>query len=255
MKIRNLILAVGIAGIALLITQGCSSSKNITDTQLSDKWVLKSIDGKSVGQAFENSIPHITLNTSTKQISGNSGCNNFNGIFSYVNGKFSAPNLASTMMACVFKNEEPLFMAYLAEKSTLSIENGDLIFTQNNQPVLVFARAQPLGASDLAGTWTLSLMEGRSPDFDFIGTIPTLEFNFFDNSITGNAGCNRYNSSFQLKDNIITIERPVTTRMMCENMAGENKFVNLLPGESNLEIENNWLYLKRNGIVVMAFSK
>ena len=251
MKISNLLLL----GIASLIIQGCSSLGNIMDTQLSNKWVLKSINGKSVEQAFEKSIPYIVINAGSSQISGNSGCNNFNGSFSYANGKFSAPNLASTMMACIFKNEEPQFMSFLAGESSLSIKNEDLIFTQNNRPVLVFTKAQPFGANDLAGMWTLTYLEGRSASMDFANVVPTIEFNFSENRVSGTAGCNRYSGSFQLKDNTVTITPLMMTKMMCGNIEGENKFANLLPGESKLVVENGVLYVKRNDLIVMSFSK
>ena len=254
MKIRNLFLLLG--GSAALFFTACSSSQNLTDAQLSNKWMLKSIKGTNAGQAFEQSVPYVVINASSNRISGNSGCNNFNGGYAYQNGQFSAPNLAGTMMACIFQNEEPLFLSLLKNTSSLSIVNEELIFTQNNTPVLVFSKAQPLGANELSGTWKLLYLEGRSSGMDFTNTIPTLEFNFSENKLSGTTGCNRYNATFTLNDNILKVMPLAMTRMACENMEGEAKFVNLFSGDFDLEIQNNnVLHLKRNGIFVMSFSK
>lgn len=252
MKICNVFLVFAIAVIAL---QSCSSAKNVTNAQLNEKWILKTIENKPAVEVFEHKIPFIIFNFDAEKVSGNSGCNSFNGKFSYNNGIFEAPNLASTMMACIGKNQEPLFHELLGKPSTLSIKNGELIFSQNNQPVLVFTKALPLSAIELTGSWKLESMEGKSANFDFPEKVPTLLFDFSSNRISGNAGCNGYNAPFSLSNNVLEVQPLMTTKMMCGQMDGETKFVNLLPGKNDLELDGTRLILRRDNKTIMIFSR
>lgn len=252
MKALKLIAIVMLAGFAL---QSCSSTKNVTKAQLTDKWVLKTINNVPASQVFTNGLPYLLFNFDINQVSGKGGCNTFSGKFTYNGGEFRAPNLASTMMACPGIDQESTFYSLLGETSKLSIMNGDLIFSQNDKPVLVFSRAMPLTAADLSGVWIMESMEGKSANSDFSVKAPTLELNFMDNRVSGSAGCNTYNAPFTLMKNVLDVKPMITTRMACEDMKGETKFVNLLPGRSDVDIENNMLVIRRDNKTIMTFRR
>ncbi|MCD7973121.1 MAG: META domain-containing protein [Candidatus Azobacteroides sp.] len=239
----------------VLAMGSCTSTQYVPSSQLADKWVLKSINNRNATDAFSQTIPYITFNFDDNQVSGNAGCNAFSGKFSYIDGNFSAPNLVSTQMACTGTNEEDLFLRLLRNPSYLTMVNGDLIFSQNANSVLVFSRAQGLSTNDLSGTWELETMEGRSTDLDSFQHTPTLEFNFSDGRISGNAGCNQFNASFTLNNNTLDVQPLATTRMACDKMEGENKFSGLLAGRSTIDFENNLLILRRNNNMIMTFKR
>jgi len=252
MKTFKLIAVVMITAMAIA---GCSSTKNVSKSQLSDKWILKSMNNIPASQVFTHQIPYLIFNFDIDKVSGKGGCNTFGGKFTYNGGEFSAPNLVSTLMACPGVDKEGAFYDLLGKTSKLSIMNGDLIFSQNDKPVLVFSRAMPLTASDLAGEWTLETIEGSSANTDFKTKYPTIKLNFADNRISGSAGCNTYSGPFTLSKNVLEVGALITTRMACEDMKGENKFVKLLPGRSDIEIENGKLVIRRDNKMIMSFGR
>lgn len=238
-----------------LLMANCSSTKHVSKSQLTDKWILKSINNRPVSQAFPNKTPYLLFNFQIDQVSGNGGCNTFTGKFTYNGGTFQAPNIASTMMACIDTNDESLFFELLGKPSKLSIMNGELIFSQDDKPVLIFTRAEPLGAVELEGGWKLASIEGSSVSPDQDGRIPTIIFDFATHRVNGNTGCNTYNSTFSLSKNVLDIKPLVTTRMACPNMDAENKFVNLLHGVTDIDLENDMLVLRRDNKTIMTFVK
>lgn len=237
----------------MFISVGCSSSKNVTKAQLEDKWVLKTINNMPANQVFRDKVPYMIFNFGIEQVSGNAGCNVFSGKFIYENGMFNASNLITTQMACLNGNDEAVLLQLLNKPSKLSLMNGDLLFAQEGQPVLVFTRAKPLGAADLVGTWKLQSLEGKSVDDTDL--VPTLEFDFVGKKISGNAGCNTYNAPFTLSKNVINIKPMITTRMACDKMDQENSFVNALKGRVDIDIENNNLVLRRDNKTIMVFTR
>lgn len=240
---------------AALILQSCGSNRELTKTQLSDKWILKSMNNRNANELFTEKTPTLIFNFGTEQVSGNAGCNTYIGRFVYNNGEFRAPNLALTQMACVGGSNEPDFVRLLGNTSKLSIMNGDLIFSQNNMPVMTFYRARPVTPSDISGTWRLQTIDGKDAMSEFNGRIPTMVLNFSDNKITGNAGCNDYNGTFTLSNNVMEIGPFVTTRMSCDNMEAESKFINMLPGRVDVEFENNLLTIRKDNKAIMVFRR
>jgi len=238
-----------------LIFQSCGSTKEVTQAQLSDKWVLKSMNNRNANELFADKIPTLIFNFGTEQISGNAGCNTYIGKFTYNKGELKAPNLVLTQMACFKKNSEPEFINLLGNTSKLSIMNGDLIFSQNNKPVLVFYRDKPVTASDLGGAWKLQTMDGKDAMTEFKDKVPTMMFNFTENKITGNAGCNDYNTTFTLSNNVLEIGPFITTRMSCENIEAESKFINMLPGRVDVDFENNLLTIRKDNKTIMTFRR
>lgn len=241
---------------ALLMLCSCNSTKSIPASQLADKWVLHTINGKGASEVFTQTIPFILINPEIGQLSGNSGCNTFSGKYSYTKDLFAAPNLAVTQKACLKANAEPLFLELLAKTSHIFLSNdGELVFVQENMPVMVFSKGPVVAENDLAGSWELQNMNGESAAATFSANIPTLTFNFSEKRISGSGGCNRYNGPFTFAGNELDVKQLVTTRMACENMDGENTFINLLQGVSELQIENGVLLVKRNTLPVLSFVK
>ncbi len=243
------------AAIAVFALQSCGSTKPVTKAQLADKWVLKSINNRSVSEVFPDKTPYILFNFDIEQISGNGGCNMFSGKFTYSGGEFTAPNLASTMMACPAMEGENMLHKLLNNKSKLSLMNGELVFSQDDKPVMVFTRAQPLGAADLSGTWKLQSINGKSVSSDDAPQMPTLEFNFAQNRVSGNTGCNTYNGAFTLNKNVLDLKPLVTTRMACADMKMESDFVKTFVGRIDIDKEGDMLVLRKDNKTIMTFAR
>jgi len=238
-----------------LASVGYASADNVPESQLEGKWMLKSINNRNVNDVFTNRMPYLIFNFDIEQISGNSGCNSYSGKFKYSGGNFEAPNIASGDMSCPGMSDEAQLIKLLNEKSKLSIMNGELIFSQDNQPVLVFYRATPLTSSDLMGTWKLNSIDGKDVDSDFAAKMPTLQFNFANNKVFGTAGCNDYSADFTLANNVLEIKPMITTRMACDDMDGETKYVKAFTGRVDADMENGMLVLRKDNKEIMTFKK
>lgn len=251
---KNLKISLALMLISLM-SFGYASANDVPESQLEGKWILKTINNRTVSELFTNKTPYLIFNFDIEQISGNSGCNAFSGKFKYSGGDFEAPNIATGNISCPRSSDEATLIKLLNEKSKLSILNGELIFSQDDKPVLVFYRARPLTSADLTGVWRLKSIDGDDVDSGFANRIPTLEFNFLNNRLSGTAGCNTYTADFTLAKNVLDIRPLVTTRMACDNMDGENKFVKAFTGRLDADIENNVLVLRKNNEEVMTFTR
>lgn len=252
MKNLRLTIALMIIG---LMSFGYVSADDVTKEQLKGKWMLKSINNRSAHELFTNRTPYLIFNFDVEQISGNSGCNTYSGKFKYSGGNFQAPNIASGKMACPGSSDEATLISLLNKSSKLSIMNGELIFSQDDKPVMVFYPAKPLTNADLTGTWKLQSIDGKDVDSDYAAKIPTLEFDFMNGRLSGSAGCNNYNANFTLEKDVLDLKPLVTTRMACDDMDGETKFVEAFTGRIDLGLENNVLVLRKDNKEIMTFTK
>lgn len=243
-----------------LFMMGCSSTKNISKVSiasLTDKWVLTTINGTDVSEAFPDKTPTIKFDFENNRVFGNSGCNSYTGGFTYdiTKGEFQASQIAGTMMACPNASQEPVYTKLLSQPSKLTLVKGQLIFTQGGKQVLVFEKEKPLGKEELAGTWNLQSLQGASTSINFKSSTPTIEFDFTANKVKGNAGCNNYNATFKLVNNVLTIGPAMSTKKACPDLEGETKLLKALTGVINVEIENGLLTFKRDGLTLMRFQK
>ena len=72
---------------------------------------------------------------------------------------------------------------------------------------------------------------------------PTIIFDESAKTISGNAGCNNYSSTFIIKDDLLSFGLVISTKMMCSNMNIEKAFPNCLQKTHHYKIENNELIL------------
>lgn len=238
-----------------MMTQSCKSLKNSASNAYSGTWILTSLNGELASDAFKQTIPTMTLDFSTKKIYGNSGCNRYTGAFSFEKDILSAPNVATTMMACFELNKESDFTQMIAGKNSLSLNNGVLTFSQNGRVVATFIKG--IDTSTLFGEWVLESIAGEDMKalFPIASKYPSLQFDIADGRVSGNAGCNRYNGSYELKGTSIKVGPLMTTRMACENLTGENKFTQALEGENKISVNETVLVFSKDGKETLKFVK
>lgn len=235
--------------------QSCKSVKSVSLTDLEGTWNLKTLNGVEAKSVFEGPIPFAKFDVKQSHISGNAGCNNYTGGFTYEKGLFSAPNSAVTMMACMHANKETEFLKALREPSKLSLsEVGTLIFTQDGKETLVFEKSLAVAEADLAGVWTLEKIDGGVvADLFSKEKLPTIEFK--DGRLGGHGGCNRYNGQYKLEGNVVKVGPLMSTRMACDFIDGEGKLMKALEGDSKLVVEGNTLSFVKEGVSVLVFKK
>lgn len=265
---RNLISAtILVATITLIFgLQSCNSVKPINESDLAGYWTLKTLKGEDSKTAFTNTIPSLQFNFDENTLSGNGGCNTFGGGFTLTEqNSFSAPNLISTMMACIDANKEPeFFMALSTPDLVLSIdEDNVLTFTKDNEVVLQFVKGEApketastsiVNTETLAGTWDLTSIAGGDVATLFTNGTPTIEFSD-DGKVFGNAGCNTYRSSYTQEENTITFGPLMSTKMACPSLKGEDLFTSLLSSPLQVGLNGDKLTFSKDGNVVLEFTK
>jgi len=126
--------------LAVFVFQSCGNNNAPQPSELEGFWILKSLNGKEAKAEFKGALPTVQFNFQDSLISGTSGCNRYNGKFTYNKGKLSAPNLATTQRLCIDANSEPQFLSAIGNTNKLSIENGILVFTYDSKVVLEFVK-------------------------------------------------------------------------------------------------------------------
>lgn len=116
-------------------------SQNSIEPTLNGKWVLLTLNGKTYTNPRDiNRKPYIEFSTNELRISGNTGCNNFNGNFAMEENRLKiGPTLAMTKMGCLDTFESQFIDALVAIDSYQFFTQKLILFTKGKQ-VFVFER-------------------------------------------------------------------------------------------------------------------
>lgn len=266
---KNFKLAAFIMVFAAMMAFGLQScgTQPLDKSKLDGYWVLTELNGKDAKELFKGSIPTIEFNLADTLVSGNAGCNRYFGKFDINDqNEFLAPNLASTMMTCVYENQEPLFIETLSKPATIAInEKGELTLTnKENVVVIKFTKGEkpeekeataPVTMENLIGKWILKSMADKNVSDLFKDKMPTIEF-ANDSTVNGYAGCNNYRSKYEInEESVITFGSLMSTKMACPSLDGENQFSIILSTPSQVTINDSILSFIKDGINVAEFSK
>lgn len=121
--------------------------------------------------------------------------------------------------------------------------------------ILQSCQSKKVEAADLAGYWVLKSLDGIQGKESFKGALPTIEFNFENNTISGTGGCNRYSGGFTLVDNKFAAPNLASTDMLCFEENKEHDFLQALAKSSDISLEGNILKFTLNGVVILEFEK
>ena len=225
MRVRSvatmvMLLALPLAACASSNDSGSGGAASAPAQSLADTaWDLAQYApaGKSELTPVPNGVK-ATAEFTTDQISGSSGCNRFTGGYTTDGSTIDIGPLASTAMACVGEAMavEADYLARLDEAATFSIGDGTMTLSDKaGQVVLSYTVAVPI---TLTGTnWSANgINTGTDAVSSLVaGTTVTAVFGD-DGTLSGNAGCNTYNGTYEVSGKSMTIGPLATTRMACE---------------------------------------
>lgn len=246
--------------------EGCG--RYVPDYRLNRNWILKKSGDSSVSDS-ENlkSIPELSFDIEAGRFSGSGGCNRITGkvISAYNSIKFENP--ASTMMFCPGMEKEKSFLEALRRTTQYLIIRNELYLSNPDKILLVFQdtvsglKERNFLADDtlreykLHDIWVLDSLYGVKAGTENFGkTLPLIEINISEQKITGTGGCNRIFGNFKIDGDKIKIGPMSSTRMYCEGV-NESEFLTGLQDADSWEIENNRLYLLKDGIPVVILKK
>lgn len=255
---------MAIVAIAFLFSS-CKETKELSQSDLDGYWVLKTLNGKDAKTLFAGALPTLEFNFTDSLVAGTGGCNRYTGKFTYEKGIFKAPNLAVTQMLCTEDNQEPEFLLALTNKeSGLSLENGVLKFTYSGVVTLEFekgttqAKEEPAkpSAETLKGNWNLKTIDGVDAKTKFKYEVPSLTFDFAENRVYGNDGCNNYNAGFSLNDHTLILGGIISTRKACPDMESGYQFTQAISDTSIVTLPSEKiLQVSKNGVILLELEK
>jgi heat shock protein HslJ len=244
-----------LAIIVSLALSACSQVKQTTNPLTGTSWLLVDLNGQSI-------LPDtmITLNFGAEKISGTDGCNNFSTSYKVNGEKINiGKDVTSTMMACPdpVMQQASTYIAALTQSSSYEINGEQLTLVDSGGKTLATFKMQK---SELGGTsWIVTgYNNGNQAVVSvIIDTELTAEFSI-DGSISGSAGCNTYNASFETTGKSIKIGQAATTRKMCAEPAGvmeqETQYLTALGTAATYIIDGNKLELRTSdGALAVQF--
>ena len=156
------------------------------------------------------------------QVTGNTGCNNYNGTYDVDGNRISFGPMASTLMACPppETEQEQGYLSALGMVSTFAVD-GDNLEMMNEAGEVVLAYEAMESVSLTATPWIVSRYNnGRGGMTSvIIGTEITANFTE-DGVVSGSAGCNSYNAPFEAEEDMISIGLVAVTQKLCSEPEG-----------------------------------
>lgn len=121
-------------------TQNVNNESQTLNLELSGTYTLEYIDGTNIDEGFPNKKPTLTLESITKKLTGNTGCNTMFGSFTTEQNKVTFSGLGMTKMFCEGVKEKE-YTASLEKVSTYRFDNNKLsFFDTNGKELLRFTR-------------------------------------------------------------------------------------------------------------------
>lgn len=120
--------------------KGCG--EYVPDTRLHGKWLIVKADTLLITQDdFERKQPELNIDIYEGKVSGNDGCNGFNGGVQSRENEITFGMLASTMMACPNMDISSVITSTFVNKKLSYTLNNQLVFLEGEKEVMSLKRA------------------------------------------------------------------------------------------------------------------
>lgn len=215
------------------------------------RWTLVSYQD-STG-ATVDAIPGVdaAIQFADGSVGGTAGCNSFSGSYTTDGNTLTIGPMASTMMACLENNimeQEAAVQANLPAAATYTIEGDTLtIANADGETTLTFQATEPIS---LTGTnWVATSYNNGNEAVVSLIADSTITADFGeDGTLSGNAGCNQYTTSYTVDGDAITIQPAASTMMFCESPEGvmdqETLYLQALSTAATYQIDGTTLTLR-----------
>jgi heat shock protein HslJ len=203
----------------------------------------------------------VTARFKVGELSGNAGCNRYFGSYTLgTDNRLSIPApVGATMMACAppVSEQERQYLSDLSAVVAFQLEDELLrLLDVNHKTVLEYTAVKPLA---LEGTpWVAAGINNGRGGVVSTATTRLATARFKDGTVSGHAGCNTYNATYEVTGNRISLGPAMTTRMHCAEpdgiMAQEQEYLAALSRAQNYELTDNGLKLRDdNGSLQVNF--
>ena len=198
----------------------------------------------------------ISLNFGTDgRLSGNAGCNTYNGGYEASGTALKIGPLVSTQMACDqpagVMEQEQQYLAALQNSATFEIVGDTLTIRDASGAMQVVAKVNaPAGLSGTA--WNVTMYNNGKQAVVGLITYSTVTLDFStQGQVSGNSGCNTYNGGYETKGDQLKVGPLASTRMFCDKPAGvmdqEQQYLAALQNAATYEISGSNLTIRDAG--------
>jgi len=125
---------------------------------------------------------------------------------------------------------------------------------------LILSACSPVNTSLDGSSWTLRSYQDDTGETINILPRSTITAHFQANTVTGIAGCNNYNASYQASRNKLSFGSVAATKKICNTPLGimqqENAFLNALNSTTSYKLKSNSLEMTDSrGNTLLVFRK
>jgi heat shock protein HslJ len=248
---RTLVVTVLAPAVVLLLASACGDDDSSGDNDASDlartSWTLASatIDGDdtpAVGTAT------LDFGADGESLTGSTGCNQFAGTYTQ-DGDALTLNLGPvTLAACTdaaLTAQETAILAHLPEVASFS--SGEQLALEDSSGDTLLSYVA--GMSTIEGTsWTATGVNNGTGGVESSAATESITAEFgSDGALSGFAGCNTYNATYELSDDGgIAITAVSSTRMACEDalMTLEGQYLTALEKAATYTLSGDTLTLR-----------
>lgn len=228
--------------VLMFLAAGCSSSQqaNLPGTN----WQVGTMGGAPV---IAGSAPTLSFGTDLS-VSGWDGCNRFAGVYKVDGSSLTITLGPSTLMACPedVMSQAATFTKGLGETASYRMDKANLVL-RNASGADLMDLAVVVPASLTGGTWNATMLNnGKQAVTGLVeGSTITAIFGT-DGTLTGNGGCNNYNTTYKTDGDKIKIEPAASTMMACGDdvTMQEGQYFNALANAATYSISNGELELR-----------
>ena len=190
-------------------------------------------------------------------VAGSSGCNRYNAAYKVDGDMLEIGQVAGTMRACGEPADtvETEFLQALDAAATWRADGGELVLADGDgKELLRFEEASPVGSWEAT-----SFLTEQAVTSPLLGTTITAEFRT-DGTLSGNAGCDDYTTTYTRSRGRLTIAAPGATRKRCSEPDGimeqEQAYLDALPQTRGYELEGSSLtLLTAAGTIVATYTR
>ena len=231
--------ATGSASVSVSVSVSVSESGRTTRTELDGQsFVATSVTGS------HTQVPGstITLAFEGGSLSANAGCNTMAGRYTLIGGKLTAPQLASTMMACdqALMDQDTWLAQFLASGPSYTLA-GDVLTLTGATDTVVLGPA-PSGAETLRSTgWKVSdtiTITNQANTTAAVDSSLSAWMRFAGDEVAFNDSCNGGGGPAQIGDDTITFGALRQTLRACAGPSDELErlMTQVLQGETTYTI-------------------
>ena len=225
------------------------------------EWKLVSYAGQDGNSVDVLTGTDVTAMFQDGTVGGTAGCNNYFGRYELSGNQLTVAVGGTTMMACPepIMAQESAYITDLAASASYLITGDQLqIAGADGKTLLTYAVLKPISLTGT--TWQLTMYNNGKEALvsTLAGTEITALFGE-DGSLSGSAGCNKYNATYTVADRAMTVSAPATTRMMCAEPAGvmeqESAYLAALPMAASYAIVGGELEITdANGTMLLTYT-